>query len=157
MCAWNPRITGAGFENLRTLPKLIRLYAMGSNVNDRGLAHLSQTRLTFLSLWATKVTDSGLKHLSVQMRLSHNIGYTKLAGITDQGLKHLKEISNLENLGLAFTDITDVGLAHLNGNLKTMGIDVSQAKYLKVIPQCARYPAFNKRTQRTPISKNCIT
>ncbi len=51
-----------------------------------------------------------LKHLKRLGLLGTNV--------TDESLKHLAELSSLTVLNLAYTPVTDAGLAHLHGLVK---------------------------------------
>jgi len=75
---------------------------------------LANTNLTTLWLGSCEgVTDAGLAHLAELTNL------TRLAlagtGVTDAGLAHLAGLTNLTMLTLAATSVTDAGLAHLAG------------------------------------------
>lgn len=72
----------------------------------------------------TKATGAGLKDLnSLQgLHLSFN------QNLTDTGLEHLKDLTNLKYLHLRNTQITDAGLKHLEGltNLKVLGLKTTK-------------------------------
>jgi internalin A len=76
--------------------------------------------LTTLSLYATSITDAGLKELSVLKHLTIlDLGGTK---ITDAGLKELSGFKNLKSLTLLSTSTTNVGAAELRKALPTVEI-----------------------------------
>jgi tetratricopeptide (TPR) repeat protein len=118
-----------------------------TNLYDGILVHLSGlTHVTALDLatWHDKgeISDKGLAYLSGLKTLRElQLGGTH-SRITDTGLSHLKELKDLEFLGLTFTKITDKGLAHLSGlgKLKKLGlcdVDISDEglSHLKNITQ----------------------
>jgi len=64
-------------------------------------------------LFRPQATDETLKHLSGLSNLQDL--WLDNQGITDNGLKHLSGLSNLQELSLNNTAITDNGLKHLSG------------------------------------------
>ena len=141
-------ITGAVLAYLKGLPKLESLNLFSTNVTDAGLVHLKGlTNLQDLTLIGTKITDSGLVHLAgmnlktlsisseakTDIALKHylaavepksKLDLSQKSGwkITDEGLVHLKGLTNLQWLSLTDTQITDAGLVHLKDltNLTTL-------------------------------------
>ncbi len=99
-------------EKLKGLTKLEWIYLSNTQITDAGLVHLKGlTKLKELWLEDTQITDAGLVHLK---------GLTKLEGlllsktkITDAGLVHLKGLTKLEYLILGHTQITDAGIQEL--------------------------------------------
>jgi Leucine-rich repeat (LRR) protein len=66
-----------------------------------------------LNLTGTRVTDDDLKHLSVMTNLEMiNLDGTQ---VTDVGLVHLANLKRLKFVRLSRTQITDSGLMHLKG------------------------------------------
>ena len=66
---------------------------------------------TALNLYATLITDAGLKEVTKLQNLTElYLGGTK---ITDAGLKEVAKLRNLTNLSLTDTKITDAGAAEL--------------------------------------------
>ena len=63
-------------------------------------------------LW-TEITDDDLRHVSGLTNLQ-DLGLDNTQ-ITDDGLRHLSGLTKLERLDLAFGQITDDGLKHLSG------------------------------------------
>lgn len=97
------KIHGEGFADLSRLSKLTTLWIRGEAFDDRGLEKLVQefegySRLQFLGLHGTRVTDEGLSCLA---RLK---GITQLElvemSISDAGLRRLKEMKSLRSIHL---------------------------------------------------------
>jgi Leucine-rich repeat (LRR) protein len=108
------KITDAGLDSLKHVPKLRTLYLRGTAISDSGLQKLAaNTELDALNIGKTKITDAGLKHLHKLKRLdSLSIHETK---VSDEGLKQLSKLSGLFLLDVSGNKITDAGLAHLAG------------------------------------------
>ena len=100
----------------------------GFSETDADLEQLrDMPELETLSLiYCEKITDAGLVHL----KNLTNLQYLDLmeTQITDTGLVHLKNLTNLQSLGLMKTQITDTGLVHLKDltNLKDLGLMETQ-------------------------------
>lgn len=97
---------------ITAIPKLRRLVLSGK-VSDDDLAHVGTARgLEQLLLQGTDVTDKGLAHLT-GLKSLRNFGFYGSTGVTDAGLKVLTALSGLTALHLSTTHITDDGLKHL--------------------------------------------
>jgi hypothetical protein len=111
-----PQVTDAAatVEHLKGLTKLRFLYLSGTQLTDAGLERLKGlTKLQFLVIGGTQVTDAGLEHLKGLSQLRDlDLSGTRITG---SGLKHLKGLSHLESLDLKGTQVTDADLEHLNG------------------------------------------
>ena len=70
----------------------------------------------------TKITDDGLKHLKDLTKLDSLSLHS--GKVTDDGLKHLSVLTSLQTLHLSISKVTDAGLEHLKGltNLKSLSI-----------------------------------
>jgi hypothetical protein len=86
---------------------------LSNRVSDADLEHLLPylkrlPKLDQLILWDTQVTDDGLRHISELSELrSLDLGHLN---ITDAGMEQVESLTNLENLNLSDTKITDAGL-----------------------------------------------
>ena len=86
-----------------------------------GVVRLDETRpgkpAISVDLNKTEVTDAGLEYLvkNLTQLQQLELGFTK---VTDAGLGHLKGLTQLRLLGLACTYVTDAGLEHLKGCTK---------------------------------------
>ncbi|MFQ5733051.1 MAG: hypothetical protein ACE5KM_14005 [Planctomycetaceae bacterium] len=84
----------------------------GTDVADADLALLKHfPYVTVVNLSGTRITDAGLKHLTVLPRLREL--YLFNVGIGDKGLAQLKDSTDLEVVCLDGTKITGAGLKHL--------------------------------------------
>jgi hypothetical protein len=83
-----------------------------NGANDETLAHIGRlSRLEFLSLNDTAVTDAGLAHLKGLTKLNQlDLWHTQIG---DTGLGHLKGLSSLRLILLAGTQATDDGVLEL--------------------------------------------
>ncbi|HIM28970.1 MAG TPA: hypothetical protein EYG57_05375, partial [Planctomycetes bacterium] len=106
------QITDAGLVHLQGLTKLKELYLIDTQVTDRGLAILAGLpQLETLHLIKTKVTGTGFRALRNLPLKSLWIGSDQL---TDAALVQAKALPNLEDLRVYFgSGITDVGLKQL--------------------------------------------
>ncbi len=77
-----------------------------------------------LNLRGTRTTDEGLKHLAGLSNLERL--HLERTGISDGGMAHLVGLTGLEYLNLYGTDITDAGLAHLGSMPKLQRLYVWQ-------------------------------
>jgi len=88
-----------------------------TQITDAGLGHLKElTSLVFLELTNSQFNDAKLKHLKGLTNLT--ILLLDSTQVTDAGLKHLKGLTNLVFLDLVDTQVTDAGLEHLKGLTK---------------------------------------
>jgi len=87
------------------------------------LEHLKGlTKIEYLSLSYTQVTDAGLVHLGGLTNLKWlNLSHTQ---VTDAGLVHLKGLTNLEFLHLSYTQVTDEGVKKLQEALPNCYIHI---------------------------------
>ena len=77
----------------------------------------SLTKLTFLSLRGTKITDDGLKHLAPFTELTTlSLCNTR---VTDQGLKEVARFKKLTDLDLVAAQVSDAGVEELKKTLQT--------------------------------------
>lgn len=93
--------------------------------------------ITHLDINSSDLTDEGLKHLENLSNLqSLNLFGTQ---ITDKGLQHLQGLSNLQYLNLGWTNITDKGFKYIQSlpNLKTLlfyDLQISKPNNLQNLP-----------------------
>jgi hypothetical protein len=144
---WSIEFDDSEMENFDWLDVRESLSIAGTQITDKGLAHLSgNVRLRALDLHGTCVTGMRLRHLSPLANLRQlDISSTKvrddeisaLANLTqlveldasetqfgNTGLRHLERLHNLESLRLDSTKVTDVGLQPLKQlpRLRTLSI-----------------------------------
>ncbi|GAA5096492.1 hypothetical protein GCM10023210_30310 [Chryseobacterium ginsengisoli] len=98
---------------LKRFPNLISASFTNSNLNDEGLAHVSNcSKIENLNLQDTEITNDGIKYLKNLKFLQ----YLRLKGnsqLTDECISHLLELENLLNLQIQETSITEDGLKKL--------------------------------------------
>lgn len=99
----------------RRLPELTdrrSLSLHGPNITDDVLEHLDHlTSLKELGLFGTRIEGFGLKHLR-QLENLENIAFVG-PHVTDEWLKQLPNLPNLKRLNLAGSRITDAGLRNM--------------------------------------------
>jgi hypothetical protein len=105
----SPNLTGTGFQKLRGLPRLRNLGIPYSAVQDAALADLVGLRLHHLELRGAQVTNEGMKHLAGLIELQ-GLGLYGAAGVSDAGVAHLTKLQQLRGLDLGGTQTTDEGL-----------------------------------------------
>jgi hypothetical protein len=96
-------------------------------VGDVEIAKLAVLRkLDYLNLFESGITDEALKHFKDMPALkSVPMGRTK---VTDAGLVHLKELTRLEYVGLRGDAVSDAGLAHLENLTNLAGLHLGETK-----------------------------
>lgn len=104
----------------------VSLYLAGKTVTDEHVELLADiSNVKWLNLANTSVTDEGL---SVLVERPLNRLHLEKTGIGDDGLVHLKDLSELEYLNLYGTQVTNEGLKHLAGLKKLRKLYVWQSK-----------------------------
>jgi internalin A len=99
-----------------------------SRLTDHDLAPLeSLDRLDELAIHGAPITDSGLKHISnlTELRI---LSLWETRGVSDAGLVHLAKLTKLQTLNLYRCDITDAGLVHLRRMTDLETLDLGQSK-----------------------------
>ncbi|HEY2839479.1 MAG TPA: M56 family metallopeptidase, partial [Pirellulales bacterium] len=130
------KLDDGALAELAKLPKLRELRC-GGVFTDAGLAQLSAAKsLTVLWVFSTgeaKITDAGLAHLGKLTKLTdlviaelvsfsderENTPLREHSAITNDGLRHLAGLTELETLTISGSHLTDAGLVHLH-NLKKL-------------------------------------
>ncbi|MCA9077043.1 MAG: redoxin domain-containing protein [Planctomycetaceae bacterium] len=116
----HPGTPGRGFDTVMALPKL-RYITAGTMFTDEHLARLGKAKiLTALDL-------------------------SQCEGVTDEGLKYLANVPNLEYLGLFKTNITDAGVKHLKPLKSLKRLDMNVKPFLAD----GREPALTPATAET--------
>ena len=106
-------VTDAGLVHFRNCRNLEYLNLHSVRTTDAGLAHFKDCRnLKELHLGVTQVTDAGLA-LFKDCQLT--VLDLALTPVTDAGLALFKDCQSLTSISLHFTQIGNVGLAHLTG------------------------------------------
>jgi serine/threonine-protein kinase len=109
----NPKLEDGGLAHLTGRASLRMLYLHNcAKVTDKGMENLTGlTGLTDLALPGTQVTDDGLAHLQEATQLGR-LELTSLK-VTDAGLARFKDLSKLTELHASGTNLGDNGLAPL--------------------------------------------
>ena len=128
------------------LSKVTYLNLSFSKVTDEGLKDVAKLeKLKLLYLIDTKITDTGLKEVAKLKNLSYLL--LKDTKITDAGLKEVVKMKKIEKLYLEKTQITDGGLKELSKMqqlrvLRLHGTKVTDeglAELQKALPNCEIY------------------
>ena len=110
----------------RLAPQVTSLNLAGTKISNSGLEHISALRkLTCLHLGKTDISDAGLAHLR---NLSHlrtlNLHHTH---VTDHALEHLTKIKSLNRLYVSRTKMTASGMNDLKAALPKLNIEIDEA------------------------------
>jgi len=116
-------VTDDGLAIVGRLRELESLSVVGLEIDDRGIEHLKSLRLTHLSLWKTRVTDAGVRHLRhMTMLRMLTLDETQ---ITDAAMEDVGELVNLEEwLGLTDNRLTDAAVPHLSKLTKLRSLNL---------------------------------
>lgn len=111
----NKALTGKGFAALAECPKLEKFNFSGSTVGDDGLKAAATIKtLTEVVCYHTRVTDDGLKHLKELPKLKAvNVGPQFSMRLGDAGLVTLTDIPTLERITYDETVLTPASLDKL--------------------------------------------
>ena len=122
-----PKVTDMGLANLKGATQLRVLNVRGTLITAAGLEHLKGLQLTTLLIPDRIKTDLGLRYLAAFMPERVALSLVDWE-ITDAGLVHLKELTNLQHLDLGATKITDAGLVHLKGLTVLRTLDLASTR-----------------------------
>jgi hypothetical protein len=96
-----------------TIPQCGRWYVVPSRLVDMATVRQEVEAQEIPGLWLQTATDTDLGELAELTALQAlTLAFTE---VTDAGLEHLKGLSGLRVLDLYSTQVTDEGLAHLQG------------------------------------------
>jgi hypothetical protein len=111
-------------DELRCIPELTVWHEGLGLIEDDGirlyahsLPHIKRMYLGSITTMGLRITDDGLKHIGTLANLQElTLKSAKLAEVTDEGLKHICTLAKLKKLKLSFqSKITGVGLQYLHG------------------------------------------
>ena len=142
---------------LEKLPRLERLVAAGSGLNDKALVAVGRLKgLRQLDLRDCPVTNAGLAHLGglrelVALRLS---GKSGACTVDDDGMQHVAALGGLRVLMLDFLWVGKDGLEKLVGLERLEELTLAQSLVQDdALPVIARFPALRRlRLARTSVS-----
>ena len=110
---WLRKRTGWGLPGIQANRYTGSLRLMGPEFTDADMPLLEDlVRLEELHLYATNVTDEGLRHLSGLKQLKHLVFDPQMS---DAALRHLAGLHDLTTLDLINTQVHGEGLTHLAG------------------------------------------
>lgn len=130
------------FAMLGRLPNVTVLNSDGALISNSGLAPIaSLSQLTCLRLNNAKnISDDGVKHLAELKDLNMlNLSGT---GVTDLGLAHLQGLTKLQSLNLENTVVTDEGIKQLDC--------LGQLEYLQLQNTAVTLGAINEFKSKHP-------
>lgn len=123
-------LSDAGMKYIATLPNLKKLVVEGPDVTDAGFAYLrGHANLEMLVLSNTNVTDEGLAVLKEIPRLRSLVLFDRSRRglhLTDAGLRHLKELTNLETLKVSGGWASEAAVHDLQKALPNCTIKVTE-------------------------------
>lgn len=124
-------ITDAALSRIGTFEKLRWLDLTKTKITDSGVAHLTGCRsLRDLSIATTRISNASLATVGKLSTLEElDISGTP---VTDAGLAHLRGLSNLKVLRLAVTQVGDEGLLQL---ARLKNLEMIDARQTQVTPQ----------------------
>lgn len=120
-------ITASGFQSLSQLTSISALSIYQCNLTNDGLRGVSNlTALRVLDLFresfeTTNITDDGLKLLT-KLVLLQKLDLSNCSEITDRGLEYISKLTELRELYLDGTDITDNGLKTISQSFTSLQI-----------------------------------
>jgi|GEM_PF-6908355 len=119
----------APLEQLSGLPRLTSLYLHGTQATDESLVHVGKLRhLVNFFVWsAQEISDTGVAHLDGLKHLQ-KVHLTD-AKITDESLRVFGKMQSLKRLTLQFNNFTDDGMRHLQSlqNLESLWVCQKQS------------------------------
>lgn len=96
-----------GLEHLRELPNLTSLYLEETDLTDAGFAQLSSVaRLELLSIGPAQLSDEGLEVLG-RLKELRRLFLKDVTGVNGPGLRHLVAASHLKDFSLIGAGVTD--------------------------------------------------
>ncbi|MFZ4930225.1 hypothetical protein [Chryseobacterium sp. Mn2064] len=129
---WGESLTNFNeLSYLKHFPNLTSATFTNTNLNDEGLAHISNCRRIYnLNLQDTEITNDGLKYLQNITLLQH-LRLKDNLQLTDECIPHLIELDLLLDLQIQETSITQKGLKKLTAlkYLEKLIIDVRKDNY----------------------------
>jgi len=120
------QVTDAGLLSLDKLERLSTLTLRDAPVRGVGLSALKGSPLGTLQLRRSSLSNDGMKHLGQLTRL-HDLDVSNTA-IGDEGIRQLVNLKGLSSLNLSNTQVTGASLRHLGElpNLKTLDLSDTQ-------------------------------
>ena len=114
----NAKLTDEALKHFGSLPKIEDLSLQGNHFTNKGLEFLqesTQLKELTLGLGTNEITDDGLRFVSALTNLE--ILGLQHSKITDAGLQHLRTLKNLKQLWVGGTEVTTAGRETLRRDL----------------------------------------
>jgi hypothetical protein len=114
-----PRENLLGLDDLLGEPffeNILQVSSKGQNADSLLALLVDVPTLIYLNINNSDATDAGLKHINELTNLEElRLSNTQ---ITDSGLEHIQELIKLQELWLSHARLTDAGLVHIKGLFK---------------------------------------
>ncbi len=107
------KIGGKTLETISRMPQMKELRLWGCPLKNNDIRSLQQSGLFELALGGTKISDEGLRYLSTMKNLE--ILHLPYTDISDNGIRNLTTIKSLKAINLNNTKITSAGIRLLSG------------------------------------------
>lgn len=138
-------LTINGYINLSKISSLQKLY-LTKTVSDAALEEIGKcSSLQELTVSKAPITDDGIRHLR---NLAH-LKYLSLSGtsITDNGVKHLRTLKELQSISLYETQITDTSATYLAELRCLTSVNLSHTTVTaKAVAELSRLPHLKRLT-----------
>ncbi len=113
LCCVNTPLADDSLRSIGRIKSLRLLMLVDAPISDRGLSYLSKLHnLKFFELTSANVTDKGVAYLSA-LKLLTNCRLNKCVKLTDACIPALTRLTNLYDLNLSYTSVTDKGLLEI--------------------------------------------
>lgn len=110
----NTKVTDNGMKWVLSLKELCSLNLTATRITDLGMKELSVLPLSSLNVSGTKITDSGLIKMLSLTKARMSILRVANTGITDKAVQELSACKRLHLLDVSGTKITGVGLRKMS-------------------------------------------
>lgn len=139
-----PEITDVSLRTVAGMTNLRRLYLDRTGITDRGLAHLKLSRLEFLNVTQTQITDAGMREIA-EIKTLKKLHIKRCKRITDLGVAAICKLDGLEEFHASDTLITDNSLVHLASLKKLVYLQIIHCpnitnhgiqKFIRQRPDC---------------------
>ena len=124
-----PGVKGSGFKQLWESSKLHELHLFGVPLDNEGIDSVARLpHLKTLSVDATNLPVSAFSSLE-ELTLIERLSLFGAQGFDDSAASHLEKLTNLRQLDLSNSKLTDAGLAHVEGLTKLRQLVISNGSF----------------------------